>query len=235
MLVAGTTGSGKSELLQTLVGSLATNASPNDLTFVLVDYKGGAAFGACAALPHTVGLVTDLDGPLTQRALTCLDAELRRRERLLADAGAVDLAAYRRAGHRLARLVLVVDEFATLAEELPDFVRGLVSVAQRGRSLGLHLVLATQRPEGVVSADIRANTQLRICLAVPTGDGVARRHRLPRRRPPRSAHPWPGLRPDRARRAARLPDGAGRRPLCRRVLVPGTGTRRAVLLARRTA
>jgi len=165
-LVAGTTGSGKSELLQALVASLAVANRPDELTFVLVDYKGGAAFGACAALPHTVGFVTDLDGVLAERALVSLTAELKRRESLFAAGRVNDIAAFRAVGGQLARLVIVVDEFASLADELPDFVGGLVGVAQRGRSLGIHLILATQRPEGVVSADIRANTNLRVCLAV---------------------------------------------------------------------
>ncbi|HVU92872.1 MAG TPA: FtsK/SpoIIIE domain-containing protein, partial [Jatrophihabitans sp.] len=167
-LVAGTTGAGKSELLQALVAGLAANHPPDALTLLLIDYKGGAAFAECARLPHTAGLVTDLDPYLTERALRSLDAELRRRERLLAGAGAPDLPAYR-AGkpfEPLPRLVIVVDEFATLADELPDFVRGLVGVAQRGRSLGVHLVLATQRPGRAVSPEIRANTALRICLRV---------------------------------------------------------------------
>jgi S-DNA-T family DNA segregation ATPase FtsK/SpoIIIE len=167
VLVAGTTGAGKSELLQTLIASLAAGNRPDELNVLLVDFKGGAAFGPCARLPHTVGMVTDLDGALVERALASLTAELRRREAVLAEVGAKDLADYRRT-HRgaLPRLVIVVDEFATLAEELPEFVGGLVGIAQRGRSLGVHLVLATQRPEGVVSADIRANTNLRLCLAV---------------------------------------------------------------------
>ncbi|MDX6254923.1 MAG: segregation ATPase FtsK/SpoIIIE, family [Frankiales bacterium] len=168
-LVAGTTGSGKSELLQTLVASLAVANRPDALTFVLIDYKGGAAFRDCARLPHTVGLVTDLDGRLTERALASLTAELRHRERVLAEHGAKDIEALwsQVAGAPLlARLVIVIDEFATLVEELPDFVRGLVGIAQRGRSLGIHLVLATQRPGGVVSPDIRANTNLRVCLRV---------------------------------------------------------------------
>ncbi len=165
-LIAGTTGSGKSEFLQTLVASLACANRPDELTFVLIDYKGGAAFGACAALPHTVGVVTDLDGRLVERALTSLQAELKRREAALAAAGAPNLEVFRAGGGVLPRLIIVVDEFASLAEELPDFVGGLVGIAQRGRSLGVHLVLATQRPEGVVSADIRANTNLRICLGV---------------------------------------------------------------------
>ena len=168
-LVAGTTGSGKSELLQTLIASLALGHRPDELVLVLVDYKGGAAFGPCARLPHVVGTVTDLDGSLVERALASLGAELTRREEVLRAAGCADVVAQRRTappGGALPRLVLVVDEFASLAQELPDFVGGLVAIAMRGRSLGVHLVLATQRPEGVVSADIRANTNLRLCLAV---------------------------------------------------------------------
>src|SRR5664280_369790 len=171
MLVAGTTGSGKSELLRSMVASLVAGNRPDQLSLLLIDYKGGAAFGPCVALPHTVGVVTDLDAAETERALTSLHAELRRRERLLRAAGVTDSDAYRRAVPErdlatLPRLVIIVDEFATLSKELPDLVDGLVGVAQRGRSLGVHLVLATQRPEGVVRADIRANTNLRVCLAV---------------------------------------------------------------------
>ena len=166
-LVAGTTGSGKSELLQTLVCALAVTNRPDRLSFVLLDYKGGAAFREAARLPHTVGLVTDLDSRLGARALLSMQAEVRRRERVLRDAGCVDFAAYELVAARpMPRLVLVVDEFAALVEELPDFVGGLVALAQRGRSLGIHLVLATQRPAGVVSADIKANTNLRIALRV---------------------------------------------------------------------
>ena len=174
-LVAGTTGSGKSELLRTLVTGLCLLHPPDELSVLLVDYKGGAAFAECAALPHCAGLVTDLDAHLTARALRSLDAEIRRREVLLRDAGAVDLSAYRAGSPTVAlpRLVIVVDEFATLAEELPDFVSGLVGVAQRGRSLGVHLVLATQRPGSVVSPEIRANTSLRIALrVVEAGESV---------------------------------------------------------------
>ena len=169
-LVAGTTGSGKSEFLQSLVASLAVANRPDAMTFVLVDYKGGAAFKDCVNLPHTVGMVTDLDTHLVERALTSLGAELTHREHLLADAGAKDLEDYldyatRRPGLApIPRLLIVIDEFASMARELPDFVTGLVNVAQRGRSLGIHLILATQRPSGVVSAEIRANTNLRIAL-----------------------------------------------------------------------
>jgi DNA segregation ATPase FtsK/SpoIIIE, S-DNA-T family len=171
-LVAGTTGAGKSELLQTLIAALAVANRPDAMTFVLIDYKGGSAFKDCARLPHTVGMVSDLDGHLTQRALASLSAELKRREELLLHAGAKDIEDYwlerrRQPGlEPLPRLVLIIDEFASLVAELPDFVTGLVGIAQRGRSLGVHLVLATQRPAGVVSADIRANTNLRIALRV---------------------------------------------------------------------
>lgn len=169
-LVAGTTGSGKSELLQTLIASLAVGNRPDEITFVLVDYKGGAAFKDCAHLPHTVGMVTDLDGHLTTRALASLGAELRRREHQLAAAGAKDiddyLAARRPDDAPMPRLLIVIDEFAALVAELPDFVTGLVDIARRGRSLGVHLVLATQRPAGVVSAEIKSNTNLRIALRV---------------------------------------------------------------------
>ncbi len=168
VLIAGSTGAGKSELLQCLVAGLASAQPPSKVSFLLIDYKGGAAFGECAQLPHTVGLVTDLDEQLTRRVLTALDSELRRRERLLATAGVADLGSYHAAGtaQPIARLVIVVDEFATLADELGDFVPSLVAIARRGRSLGLHLVLATQRPSGVVSPEIRANTAMRICLRV---------------------------------------------------------------------
>jgi S-DNA-T family DNA segregation ATPase FtsK/SpoIIIE len=169
-LVAGSTGSGKSELLRTVVAGLASSNAPDDLAFVLIDYKGGAAFAECAGLPHTLGLVTDLDIHLTRRALMSLEAELRRREAAFAQAGVGDLRDYRSSADAkqtpLPRLVLVVDEFASLAEELPDFVSGLIGIAQRGRSLGVHLILATQRPGGVVSPEIRANMALRIALRV---------------------------------------------------------------------
>lgn len=178
-LVAGTTGSGKSEFLQTLVASLAVANRPDAMTFVLVDYKGGAAFKDCVHLPHTVGLVTDLDPHLVQRALTSLSAELTHREHLLAAASAKDLEDYLDYATRrpelvpIPRLLIVIDEFASMVRELPDFVTGLVNIAQRGRSLGIHLILATQRPSGVVSAEIRANTNLRVALRVTdTGEST---------------------------------------------------------------
>jgi S-DNA-T family DNA segregation ATPase FtsK/SpoIIIE len=166
-LLAGTTGSGKSELLRTLVASLAARSSPDDLAFVLIDFKGGSAFDRCAHLPHVTGVVTDLDPHLAARVLRSLEAELRHRERRLRLAGAEDLAQLRRAGPAappLPRLVVAVDELAVLGAEAPEFLPALVDVAQRGRSLGIHLVLATQRPTGAVSEQIRANTNLRIAL-----------------------------------------------------------------------
>ncbi|MBC2907174.1 FtsK/SpoIIIE domain-containing protein [Streptomyces cupreus] len=174
-LIAGTTGSGKSELLQTIVAALAVANTPENMTFVLVDYKGGAAFKDCVHLPHTVGMVTDLDAHLVERALESLGAELHRREHILAAADAKDIEDYqdlvrRDPSHKpVPRLLIVIDEFASMVRDLPDFVTGLVNIAQRGRSLGIHLLLATQRPSGVVSPEIRANTNLRIALRVTDG------------------------------------------------------------------
>ncbi|MGC5010097.1 FtsK/SpoIIIE domain-containing protein [Streptosporangium sp. DT93] len=172
-LIAGTSGAGKSELLQTLVAGLALGNTPESLAMVLVDYKGGSAFAECADLPHCAGMVTDLDGHLATRALASLGAELRRREELLAEAAAKDIEDYWATGRRLPRLVIVVDEFATLAEEVPEFVPGLVGIGMRGRSLGVHVVLATQRPAGVVNAELRANLNLRICLRVTSSSDSA--------------------------------------------------------------
>lgn len=163
-LVAGTTGSGKSEFLQSWVASLAVQLSPQEITFVLVDYKGGAAFAECARLPHTVGMLTDLDPAAAERALASLDAELTRREHVLASSGAKDIDDHR--GEALPRLMIVIDEFRMLAEEQPDALAHLMRIAAVGRSLGVHLVLATQRPGGIVSADIKANVNLRIALRV---------------------------------------------------------------------
>ncbi len=164
-LIGGTSGAGKSELLQSMVASLITAYPPTRLNFLFVDYKGGASSTVFREVPHTVGYVTNLDGELALRALTSLRAELNRRMRLL-EGKAKDLE------EMLARypdeappsLVIVVDEFATLVKEIPDFVAGMVDIAQRGRSLGIHLVLATQRPSGSVNDNILANTNLRLSL-----------------------------------------------------------------------
>lgn len=168
-LVGGMTNAGKSELLQTLVLGLATAHPPSRLSFLLVDYKGGTAFKDCVDLPHTVGLVTDLDSHLVRRALTSLHAEIRRRERLLRDHGAKNLGDMRRiaAEDTPPSLVIVIDEFYALATELPEFIAGMVDVASRGRALGLHLILATQRPtDSVVNENIRANSNLKVALRV---------------------------------------------------------------------
>ncbi|MFI6811460.1 FtsK/SpoIIIE domain-containing protein [Nonomuraea sp. NPDC050328] len=175
-LVAGTTGAGKSELLQSFIASLAVHNRPDEMNFVLIDYKGGSAFKDCAKLPHTVGMVSDLDGHLTERALESLAAELKRREHMLLKADAKDVEDYndyRDQGMRLEpmpRLILIIDEFAAMVQELPDFIVGLVDIARRGRSLGVHLILATQRPGGVVTPDIAANTNLRIALRVTSSE-----------------------------------------------------------------
>ncbi|MFT4108301.1 FtsK/SpoIIIE domain-containing protein [Propionicimonas sp.] len=165
-LVGGTSGAGKSEFLQTWVLGMAAGHSPRRVTFLFVDYKGGSAFADCVNLPHCVGLVTDLSPHLVRRALTSLRAELRYREQLLNRKNAKDLAALERTGDPDCppSLVIVVDEFAALVSEVPEFVDGVVDVAQRGRSLGLHLILATQRPAGVIRGNLRANTALRIAL-----------------------------------------------------------------------
>ncbi|WP_423921801.1 FtsK/SpoIIIE domain-containing protein [Frigoribacterium sp. 2-23] len=173
-LVAGTTGSGKSEFLQTWVVSLALANRPDALNFVLVDYKGASAFEDCSRLPHTVGMVTNLDARETERALQSLDAELKRRETVLRrpELGVKDVdAAWSKdpeaaARLGLARLMIVIDEFAELKTEHPDFINGLVRIARVGRSLGVHLVLATQRPSGVITPEMQSNINMRVALRV---------------------------------------------------------------------
>ena len=171
-LVGGTTGAGKSEFLQSWIMGMATAHGPQRVTFLFIDYKGGAAFADCVRLPHCVGLVTDLSPLLVRRALTSLRAELRYREHLLNRYGAKDLIELENAGNPEVppSLIIIVDEFAALVQEVPDFVDGVVDVAQRGRSLGLHLILATQRPAGVIKENLRANTNLRIALRMADED-----------------------------------------------------------------
>ena len=165
-LVGGTTGAGKSEFLQAWVLGLASAHSPDRVTFLFVDYKGGSAFADCVDLPHCVGLVTDLSPHLVRRALTSLRAELHHREHLFNRKKAKDLLELERRQDPECppALVLVIDEFAALAGEVPEFVDGVVDIAQRGRSLGIHLILATQRPAGVIKDNLRANTNLRVAL-----------------------------------------------------------------------
>ena len=169
-LVGGTTGSGKSEFLRTLVAGLAARTDPTRLTFILIDFKGGAAFAACDRLPHTIGTVSNLDERLADRALRALEAELRYRQEVFAAAGeGIDnLGAYlaTRPARPMPRLLVVIDEFAMLAKDYPEVLSSLVRVAAVGRTLGVHMILATQRPAGVVNDDILANTNLRVALRV---------------------------------------------------------------------
>ena len=164
-LIGGTSGAGKSELLQSMVAALAVHHPPTRLNFLFVDYKGGASSQIFERLPHTVGYVTNLSAELSLRALTSLRAELNRRMAIL-EGRAKDLAELLEVAPDEAppSLVIVVDEFATLVKEVPEFVEGVIDIAQRGRSLGIHLVLATQRPSGSVNENILANTNLRISL-----------------------------------------------------------------------
>ncbi|GAA3692185.1 hypothetical protein GCM10022377_00630 [Zhihengliuella alba] len=173
LLVAGTTGSGKSELLRTIIASLIHRYAPDELALVLVDFKGGATLGAFAGEPHAHGLVTDLNEESAARFLRSLRHELRRRERILGRLGVPGYSAARtttsgppRAEDFLPRLLVVVDEFRVLADEIPDALPELLRIAAVGRSLGVHLVLATQRPQGVVTAEMRANINTTVCLRV---------------------------------------------------------------------
>jgi S-DNA-T family DNA segregation ATPase FtsK/SpoIIIE len=170
LLIAGTTGSGKSEFLRTLVLGFALDQPPGQLSLLLIDYKGGSGLGALAALPHCVGALTDLSSESTARALTSLRAELRRREGLCADHGADDLEELRRIAPRACppRLVVVIDEFRMLGDDVPTAVPDLMRIAVLGRSLGVHLVLATQRAQGAVTPDMRANITTSILFRVQT-------------------------------------------------------------------
>ncbi|GAA2171843.1 hypothetical protein GCM10009784_00020 [Arthrobacter parietis] len=167
MLIAGTTGSGKSQFLRTLILGLALNHSPADLNFLFIDFKGGSGLGALAALPHVTGMLTDLSAAAVSRALVSLKAEVKRREALFADAGAADYVEYRdRTPTPLPRLIIVIDEFRMLSDEVPGSVHELMRIATLGRSLGMHLVLATQRPQGAITSDIRANITASVALRV---------------------------------------------------------------------
>ena len=165
-LVGGTTGSGKSEFLQSWIMAMAATFNPETVNFLLVDYKGGAAFKDCSRLPHSVGMVTDLDPAGIRRALVSLGAEVRRRELIQDEHNCSSLLDMIDKGIAEAppSLLIIVDEFAALVQEVPEFIEGMVDIAQRGRSLGVHLVLATQRPAGVITGQIKANTDLRVAL-----------------------------------------------------------------------
>lgn len=167
LLVAGTTGAGKSELLTTLVLAAALSRPPDRLALLLVDFKGGTGLGPVAALPHVVGHVDDLDPARARRTLVGLRAELRRRERVLAAHGATHLRDLDpTAAGTPPRLLVVVDELRALLDDVPDASAVLARIAAQGRALGVHLVLATQRPAGTVTAELRANVTARLCLRV---------------------------------------------------------------------
>ena len=170
LLVAGTTGSGKSELLRTLTLALALTHPPDRVNFLFIDFKGGSGLGPLTELVHCVGLLTDLSTYELERTLASLRAEIRLREEALAAARVPDLAAYRTTGASrsfpLPHLVIVIDEFRMLVDEAPEALRELMRIAAIGRSLGIHLVMATQRPQGAVTADIRANVTSSIALRV---------------------------------------------------------------------
>ncbi|MNK02972.1 ESX-1 secretion system protein EccCa1 [compost metagenome] len=168
-LIAGTTGSGKSELLQSLVGSVAMEYHPHDINFLLIDYKGGGMSNTLEAFPHVVGSLTNLDKRMIHRAKVSLRAELVRRQQILKDAGNlqhIDEYYLLKTGEPLPHLIVMIDEFAELKRDHPDFMDELISIASIGRTLGLHLILATQKPSGVVDDKIWSNARFRICLRV---------------------------------------------------------------------
>ncbi|MBQ7850516.1 MAG: type VII secretion protein EssC [Clostridia bacterium] len=172
-LVAGTTGSGKSVMLQTYILSLALNYHPDEVQFVLIDYKGGGTTNVFRELPHVAGLVDNTDAQSTiLRALKSLAGEVSRREKIFTRLGLTHINEYiREYGNdpdepTLAHIIIVIDEFAQLKNEQEGFMKELVRIAAVGRTLGLHLILATQRPSSSVDEDITANTRFRICLRV---------------------------------------------------------------------
>ncbi|MDR2753181.1 MAG: type VII secretion protein EssC [Oscillospiraceae bacterium] len=189
-LVAGTTGSGKSEFLQAFVLSLAINYSPKEIAFVLVDFKGGDMARPFMekknengdvvkhALPHLAAIISNLSGNLLYRALVSFNAEIKYRQTLFNKAAAalgvdkLDINSYHKyykAGKLsvpLPHLVIIIDEFAQLKTQQPDFLAELINVAQVGRSLGIHLILATQKPSGVVDPQIWSNSRFKVCLKV---------------------------------------------------------------------
>lgn len=179
-LVAGTTGSGKSETLQSFILSLVMNYSPDEVAFVLIDYKGGGMANAFEGLPHIAGMITnlsdenggELDRGLTRRACSSLRSEIKRRQTVFGRYKINHIDTYTRlydeqkADVPLPHLIIISDEFAELKKEQPEFIKELISVARVGRSLGIHLILATQKPSGVVDDEIWSNSRFRICLRV---------------------------------------------------------------------
>lgn len=171
-LVAGTTGSGKSELLQTYILSLAVNYSPEDVAFFVIDYKGGGMANLFSDLPHMIGQISNLSGNQVRRAMISIKSENMRRQRLFNECGVNNINLYTRLykNHEIStpvpHLFIIIDEFAELKKEQPDFMRELISVAQVGRSLGVHLILSTQKPSGTVDDNIWSNSKFRLCLRV---------------------------------------------------------------------
>ena len=171
-LVAGTTGSGKSETLQTYILSLALNFSPYDVGLFLIDYKGGGMANLFTGLPHTMGTISNLSGRQIQRALVSIKSENLRRQRIFNENGVNNINLYTtlykngEATQPVPHLFIIIDEFAELKREQQDFMRELISVAQVGRSLGVHLILATQKPNGTVDDNISSNAKFRLCLRV---------------------------------------------------------------------
>ena len=171
-LVAGTTGSGKSETLQTYILSLALNYHPYEVSFILIDYKGGGMAGSFEKLPHIAGIITNLGGNQTNRALASINSEIKRRQAIFNEYklkhidGYIELYRAGKVDMPIPHLLIIADEFAELKKEQPEFVRELVSASRVGRSLGVHLILATQKPSGVVDDEIWGNSKFRLCLRV---------------------------------------------------------------------
>lgn len=171
-LVAGTTGSGKSEILQTYILSMATIFHPYEVGFVIIDFKGGGMVNQFKDLPHLMGAITNIDGKEINRSLKSIKAELQKRQRYFAEADVNHIDKYikkYKAGEvkePLPHLILIVDEFAELKAEQPEFMKELISAARIGRSLGVHLILATQKPSGQVNEQIWSNSRFKLCLKV---------------------------------------------------------------------
>lgn len=181
-LIAGTTGAGKSEVIQTMLLSLMFNYPPDQLAFVLIDYKGGGMANIFRNVPHLAGTITNLGGSAgegesldeaqTKRALISVHSEIKRRQKLFQRYQVNHIDQYTRlyrertAQEAMPHLLLIADEFAELKREQPDFIKELISAARVGRSLGIHLILATQRPGGVVDDEIWSNARFKICLRV---------------------------------------------------------------------
>ncbi|HAA6135918.1 TPA_asm: type VII secretion protein EssC [Listeria monocytogenes] len=171
-LVAGTTGSGKSEIIQSYIISLGVNFHPYEVAFLLIDYKGGGMANLFKNMPHLLGTITNLDGAQSMRALASIKAELQKRQRLFGEHDVNHINQYQKlykqgkATEPMPHLFLISDEFAELKSEQPEFMKELVSTARIGRSLGIHLILATQKPSGVVDDQIWSNSKFKLALKV---------------------------------------------------------------------